>query len=179
MQWLPNFVSLIRVILSPFIATYAIQGQWMLAFTLTLIASASDFFDGMLASWLQAKSKLGEEWIDPLADFALSLGVLGGYVFQDSLWTHRIWLAIVMIVSTIILKILKQQNRLLRLKTFAYGFLPLYYCAMAGLFIYIYASKALNPKHLLILNILFLPIVITLIWIKRHRFKDWFSAKFI
>jgi cardiolipin synthase len=66
-QQLPNLISIIRVVLTPFAVRAILAGQDSVAFWLCWLAGLTDFLDGGLARRLGVASKLGAI-IDPLAD---------------------------------------------------------------------------------------------------------------
>jgi cardiolipin synthase (CMP-forming) len=68
---IPNFLSFVRIILGPIIIFYYINGFYILTFSLALLASLTDFLDGILARKLKAYSKFGQT-MDTIADKWLS-----------------------------------------------------------------------------------------------------------
>ena len=84
---IPNFISLGRVILVPFVFWLLVTGQIRAAFFAFIIAGISDAVDGYLAKSFGWKTELGA-YLDPLADkllivcIFLALGVGG----QLPLW---------------------------------------------------------------------------------------------
>lgn len=94
----PNFISLGRLLSAPFAIWLILSDAMVAAFWLTIIAGASDFFDGLLARSLKWHSAVGA-YLDPLADKVLLValfGVLGmkgwiplwlmiGAIFRDAL----------------------------------------------------------------------------------------------
>src|SRR4030066_2177379 len=79
---LPNFLSLLRIILVPVIIIFLIQEEYTDALITFTIAGLTDIFDGLLARALNKQTKLGA-FIDPMADKLLlassfvSLSVFG------------------------------------------------------------------------------------------------------
>ena len=79
---LPNFLSLLRIILVPVIIIFLIQEEYTDALITFTIAGLTDIFDGLLARALNCQTKLGA-FIDPMADKLLlassfvSLSVVG------------------------------------------------------------------------------------------------------
>jgi cardiolipin synthase len=71
---LPNLISLGRLVLVPIIVSLIIQPEWGLAFTLFVIAGASDAVDGWLAKRFNLRSEIGA-YLDPLADKALIVSI--------------------------------------------------------------------------------------------------------
>ena len=64
---LPNFFSIVRIILIVPFAFLLIQRQFGWAFAIFLLASASDVLDGLLARMLRQRTPLGA-FLDPAAD---------------------------------------------------------------------------------------------------------------
>lgn len=63
----PNQLTLLRMIFLPFIAIAIVDGYWKRALILFVLAGVSDGLDGLLARWLEQKTKLGQ-YLDPIAD---------------------------------------------------------------------------------------------------------------
>ena len=75
MTWLPNAISIIRILLVPvFFVLFYQSNQPLFIFTYVL-AGISDFLDGYLAKKLNATSPLGH-FLDTLADFPFYIGSL-------------------------------------------------------------------------------------------------------
>jgi cardiolipin synthase len=68
-EWMtvPNALSLLRIVLTPFFGYFWWHHWFGLAIATFAVASASDFFDGLLARVLEQRSKLGQV-LDPAAD---------------------------------------------------------------------------------------------------------------
>ena len=64
---LPNFISLLRILLVPPVVYYLLQQDYMPALILFMVAGISDGIDGWLAKRFHWQSALGEI-LDPLAD---------------------------------------------------------------------------------------------------------------
>ncbi len=175
---IPNFVSSLRVFASPFLAHAKSHEQPELAFALFVFIGLTDYLDGALAIRLNAISERGKRWVDPVCDFVAALGVIYGFTFQDDNYQQRLWIAAALVASTVLLKFAKEQWwwNWPRLKAFAYGFLPVFYCACVAVFMYMYAAAAIDPKVMWWLDWLVVPIVGILSYSKRHRFKDWFGS---
>jgi cardiolipin synthase (CMP-forming) len=79
---LPNFFTLIRLLLTPFIAASILSGSYARAIVLFFLAGVSDAIDGFLARRLHASTAAGA-YFDPIADKILlsviyiSLGAAG------------------------------------------------------------------------------------------------------
>ena len=64
---IPNFLSLLRIILVPVIVIFLIQGSYAKALIVFVLASLTDALDGAVARLLNKQTKLGS-FLDPLAD---------------------------------------------------------------------------------------------------------------
>lgn len=64
---IPNFLSLLRIILVPVIVIFLIQGSYAKALIVFVIAGLTDALDGAVARLLNKQTKLGS-FLDPLAD---------------------------------------------------------------------------------------------------------------
>lgn len=70
MKKLPNYLTLLRVILIPILVlAFYIPGKWGAWITgiIFIFASVTDFFDGYLARRYEVQSNFGR-WLDPVAD---------------------------------------------------------------------------------------------------------------
>jgi len=63
----PNLLTLLRLVIIPFVVINVVGGNYTLALGLFVLAGVSDFFDGMLARALKQRTELGE-YLDPIAD---------------------------------------------------------------------------------------------------------------
>ena len=73
-KYIPNTLSIIRILLIPFILIFTIQNNMKLAIILTIIAAISDTLDGRIARRFNVVSKLGTK-LDVIAD-KLFAGIL-------------------------------------------------------------------------------------------------------
>jgi cardiolipin synthase (CMP-forming) len=102
---IPNFITIGRLVLVPLVVTMMVQGRWMSAFILFVVAGISDAIDGFLAKRFDMASELGA-YLDPLADKALIVAI---YVTLAVLNVIPAWIVIlvvsrdIMIVSAVIL----------------------------------------------------------------------------
>jgi len=64
---LPNFLSVLRILLIPWFLYYYHSGNLTVAITLMVVAVLSDWFDGRAARWTNEVSEMGKI-LDPLAD---------------------------------------------------------------------------------------------------------------
>ncbi len=81
MMNIPNFLSLLRIILVPVIIIFLIQGEYAQALIVFSFAGITDALDGMLARILNKQTPLGA-FLDPLADkILLSTGFISLSIF--------------------------------------------------------------------------------------------------
>jgi cardiolipin synthase len=79
---IPNFLSLLRIVLVPVFVIFLIQVQYYNALIVFVIAGLTDALDGTMARLLNAQTKLGS-YLDPIADKLLlatsfvTLAILG------------------------------------------------------------------------------------------------------
>lgn len=102
---LPNFITILRILLVPLTVWLIIGGRYELAFVAFVSAGISDGVDGYLARRLNLQTELGA-YLDPIADKALLVSI---YVALGMLLFIPDWLVImvvtrdVMIVGAVIL----------------------------------------------------------------------------
>jgi cardiolipin synthase len=101
MKWryLPNIITIFRLIMViPFIYL-VIEDQYAIAFFLFIIASISDGLDGYLARRFQWQSKFGA-FSDPLADKLL---VVSSYIALT--WNHHLplWFTVLMVTRDVVI----------------------------------------------------------------------------
>jgi cardiolipin synthase (CMP-forming) len=77
---IPNLLTLLRIILVPFIAYALWYRLWIIALSLFAIAAASDILDGYLARMWNQQTKIGA-YLDPLADKLLITACYAVLVF--------------------------------------------------------------------------------------------------
>lgn len=63
----PNFLSMLRIILIPFFVFFFLKGKYIISLVLVFISGVSDFLDGKIARRFNKISKLGK-LLDPAAD---------------------------------------------------------------------------------------------------------------
>ncbi|RIA56836.1 CDP-alcohol phosphatidyltransferase family protein [Dichotomicrobium thermohalophilum] len=104
-MYLPNLITVIRVLLVPVVVWLIIHGAHTAAFALFLLAGVSDAIDGFLARHFDWGTELGA-YLDPLADKMLLVAI---YVTLGLLGHMPAWLVIavvsrdVLIVGAVIL----------------------------------------------------------------------------
>jgi cardiolipin synthase (CMP-forming) len=74
LTYLPNGLSVLRILMTPLIVAAILNGLYDRALVLCLIAGWTDAFDGWTARWLNAESSFGMV-LDPIADKIMQVGV--------------------------------------------------------------------------------------------------------
>jgi len=97
--YLPNLITVIRVLFVPIVIWLIINGAHTPAFVLFLLAGISDGVDGFLARHYNWKTELGA-YLDPLADKLLLVGI---YVTLGLLGHMPAWLVIAVVTRDILI----------------------------------------------------------------------------
>jgi len=94
----PNFLSVIRILLIPVFILMLVQNKAFEAFLVFLLASLTDLLDGISARILRQKTKLGA-FLDPIADkLLMSSGfIILSFPSLSEPYTIPIWLVIAVI----------------------------------------------------------------------------------
>ena len=96
---LPNYITLIRIILIPFFINLMIYGYFSEALIVFVIACITDALDGMIARLTQSKTELGA-FLDPMADKLLIVSAFVTLVLMEML---PVWLVIIVVSRDVIL----------------------------------------------------------------------------
>lgn len=99
LRWLPNAISLLRIVLVAPILFFIIDGRYDLALMLFFVAGFSDGVDGYLAKRFGWGSRLGA-FLDPVADKVL---VAGSFVTLVVTGHVPVWLAAVVILRDVVI----------------------------------------------------------------------------
>lgn len=84
-RYIPNLLTVTRILVTPvllLLLTVPSQEGQMSALCLFVLASLSDYYDGVLARRFGVRSRLGQ-YLDPLADKVLVLGTFGTLSLQE------------------------------------------------------------------------------------------------
>ena len=127
---IPNYLTIGRIIIVPiFVFTFYLPGFYgdVIPFALFLIASFTDFLDGLLARMFKEESKLGE-LLDPIADKILVAAALILLVMNGTIKNYEVIAAIIILTREILIsglreflakgQITMQVTSLSKLKTF-------------------------------------------------------------
>lgn len=96
---IPTLVTVLRIVLTPFIVWLICAGNHQWAFFLLVVAGFTDMLDGMLARVLKQPSELGEK-LDPIADKALLVSV---YVALGIAQEIPLWVAVIVVGRDVIM----------------------------------------------------------------------------
>ena len=107
---IPNILTIGRIILVPFfVLAFYLPGFYgdLTAFVLFLIASFTDFLDGMLARMLGEEPKLGE-LLDPIADKIIVATALILLVMDGTIRHYEVIAAIIILTREILISGLRE-----------------------------------------------------------------------
>ena len=107
---IPNILTIGRILLVPFfVLAFYLPGFYgdLTAFTLFVIASFTDFLDGMLARMLGEESKLGE-LLDPIADKIIVATALILLVMDGTIRHYEVIAAIIILTREILISGLRE-----------------------------------------------------------------------
>ncbi len=88
---IPNLLTLARILLTPLLAWFIMNGWMTAAFFVFFIAGLTDAFDGLLARVLNQRSRLGS-YIDPLADKLL---IVSSFLLLWKIAEIPLWLVLI------------------------------------------------------------------------------------
>ena len=107
---IPNILTIGRIILVPiFIATFYLpgaMGDWI-PFFVFVLASFTDFLDGLLARLYKEESKLGE-LLDPVADKIIVASALVLLVMDSTIESYEVIAAIIIMIREILISGLRE-----------------------------------------------------------------------
>ena len=142
---IPNILTIGRIILVPIlIGTFYLpgaMGDWI-PFFIFLLASFTDFLDGLLARLYKEESKLGE-LLDPIADKIIIASALVLLVMDDTIKNYEVLAAIIILIREILISGLREFLAKL----------------LTGIFTLTFARNSLNPE----INISLIKIIIAAI----------------
>ena len=127
---IPNILTIGRIIIVPiFVITFFIPGFFgdLIPFFLFVLASFTDYLDGLLARLFKEESKLGE-LLDPIADKILVAAALTLLVMNGTIKNYEVIAAIIILTREILVsglreflaksRVIMQVTSLSKLKTF-------------------------------------------------------------
>jgi cardiolipin synthase len=96
---LPNYITLVRIVLIPFFVNLMIYGYYRSALLVFTVACVTDALDGMIARLTGQITELGA-FLDPMADKLLIISAFVTLVLKSML---PVWLVIVVVSRDVIL----------------------------------------------------------------------------
>ena len=106
----PNYLTIGRIIIVPvFVFTFYLPGFYgdVIPFTLFVLASFTDFLDGLLARIYKEESKLGE-LLDPIADKIIVATALILLVMDGTIRNYEVIAAIIILTREILISGLRE-----------------------------------------------------------------------
>jgi CDP-diacylglycerol--glycerol-3-phosphate 3-phosphatidyltransferase/cardiolipin synthase len=107
---IPNYLTIGRIIIVPvFVITFYLPGFYgdIIPFALFLIASFTDFLDGLLARMYKEESELGE-LLDPIADKIIVATALILLVMNGTIQNYEVVAAIIILTREILVSGLRE-----------------------------------------------------------------------
>ena len=107
---IPNILTIGRIILVPiFVITFYLPGLLgdLIPLFIFLLASFTDFLDGLLARLYKEESKLGE-LLDPIADKIIVATALVLLVMNDTIRDYEVIAAIIILIREILISVLRE-----------------------------------------------------------------------
>lgn len=171
---LPNALSLCRIPLAVVVVVLASMHSWTAAFAVLLVAGCTDVLDGWIAKQFDMGTKSGELF-DMIGDFAMTAGALIGLLVANQVsWT----VVIVMAMALVVVQVINSFFTATVLFThFGKWFMPCYFLLVFWLLILTYAALGLEAQALGMFTVMLGFTTILLIFLKRHRFAEWFNGK--
>ncbi|MFC5791735.1 CDP-alcohol phosphatidyltransferase family protein [Agromyces tardus] len=121
----PNVLSMLRLLLVPVFLVLIVQGQYVAALVVLVIASFTDLLDGYIARHFNQVTRLGQ-LLDPAADRLYIFAALIGLAAQGLVqW----WIVVVIILRDVMLIVLA-----IVLANHGYGPLPVHHLGKAATF---------------------------------------------
>jgi cardiolipin synthase len=161
-MWLtiPNLLTLVRIILTPFILIELSRGQYMIGGWTFGGAAFTDILDGWLARRFSAQSKLGQ-YLDPTADKILLTCIYVGLAIAGAvpLWimlliiTRDLW---ILLLSSVALRFTEFRN----LQPSIWGKASTFFQIMAA--VSVMAARAYSNDHFLKISTVLLGGVVVL-----------------
>ena len=107
---IPNYLTIGRIIIVPiFVFSFYLPGFYgdVIPFALFIVASFTDFLDGLLARMFKEESKLGE-LLDPIADKIIVVAALILLVMDGTIKNYEVIAAIIILTREILISGLRE-----------------------------------------------------------------------
>ena len=114
----PNYLTIGRIIIVPiFVISFYLPGFYgdVIPFSLFIVASFTDFLDGLLARMFKEESKLGE-LLDPIADKIIVAAALILLVMNGTIKNYEVIAAIIILTREILISGLREFLAIGRIK---------------------------------------------------------------
>ena len=115
---IPNYLTIGRIIIVPiFVISFYLPGFYgdVIPFSLFIVASFTDFLDGLLARIFKEESKLGE-LLDPIADKIIVAAALILLVMNGTVKNYEVIAAIIILTREILISGLREFLAIGRIK---------------------------------------------------------------
>ena len=115
---IPNYLTIGRIIIVPiFVISFYLPGLYgdVIPFSLFIVASFTDFLDGLLARMFKEESKLGE-LLDPIADKIIVAAALILLVMNGTIKNYEVIAAIIILTREILISGLREFLAIGRIK---------------------------------------------------------------
>ena len=115
---IPNILTIGRIIIVPiFVISFYLPGFYgdVIPFSLFIVASFTDFLDGLLARMFKEESKLGE-LLDPIADKIIVAAALILLVMNGTIKNYEVIAAIIILTREILISGLREFLAIGRIK---------------------------------------------------------------
>ena len=115
---IPNYLTIGRIIIVPiFVISFYLPGFYgdVIPFSLFIVASFTDFLDGLLARIFKEESKLGE-LLDPIADKIIVAAALILLVMNGTIKNYEVIAAIIILTREILISGLREFLAIGRIK---------------------------------------------------------------
>ncbi len=99
LKHVPNILTVIRLLLIPFIVFFILTGHYILAFIFFTVSGITDIADGFIARKFNLVSNFGK-LMDPLADKLTQIATIASLVFSDII---PIWILLIVFLKEFIM----------------------------------------------------------------------------
>jgi len=131
---IPNMLSVLRLFMVPVFLILLLNGQFIAALIVLMVASATDWLDGQIARRFNQVTRLGQ-LLDPAADRLFIFAALIGLTINGNI---PLWIALIVVSRDLMLVIVYPI-----LASHGYGPLPVHFLGKAGTFALLYALPLL------------------------------------
>ena len=131
---IPNMLSVLRLFMVPVFLVLLLNGQFIAALIVLMVASATDWLDGQIARRFNQVTRLGQ-LLDPAADRLFIFAALIGLTINGNI---PLWLSLIVVSRDLMLVIVYPI-----LARHGYGPLPVHFLGKAGTFALLYALPLL------------------------------------